>query len=106
MRDYDFDFDLNDDPVSLDMSQYADNDIDNFIRPPPQVPIGRGDVFVRFGSEPKKADEVNGSNCGEIGCNASGNMAQNGNMADKEKDSDEPVLDDDYDEKDIHNSIK
>ena len=104
MRDYDFD--LMDDPVSIDMNQYSDNDIDTFIKP---APVGKGDVFVRLNTEQKseqkteqkKPDEqLNGSNCGGLGCNVGGTMAQ------IYKDAEEPVLDEDYDEKDIHNSIK
>ena len=62
------DLDLNDDPISLEMNQYADQDIDNFIKPATPA-IGRGDVFVRYGEKP---DETNGSNCGSVGCNAGG----------------------------------
>ena len=81
--------DLDDDPVSLEMNQYADTDVDNFIRP-----MSGGDTFVRFDSEPDH--------------NLGGFMAQTKVLSnvEAEKDIDDVITDADYNDGEILKSVK
>jgi len=104
MRGAAYDFDANDDAITLDMESYDDGDINKFIK---KEPVGRGDVFVRLQqtSKPEELKGPAGSNCGALGCNISGSAAQIKAKSSVD-DLDEPVVEDDYNDQDISKSIK